>query len=168
MRKFLKNDPLSKGNLPEVPRYGTGQVAEILNMKMWRLQKFLNSPRFRLSASGQLGQGQGSRRLFTKEDVCRIGVAAFLTRDGFTPKLVSEVLQRLEDRDLIDFDEDMHEIYWGISLRRGKDGPEIGTFPASIPPDINVAGPVYYAIDFGQIIDQINRRMAALAKSSEV
>lgn len=160
--KWVRQDPLNPPNLPTVPRFGTGEVAQILGMKMWRLQKFLASPRFQLSASRQMGTGHGSRRLFSKEDVYRIGIAAHLTNDGFSPKLVSDVLQTVEDRDLIDFDENGVRIFWGIALRRDQSGPKIELFPSGKPPEISIKGPFYYGIDFAELILNIDKLLLNL------
>ena len=35
----------------KVPRFSTGQVAKILDLPIWRLQKFLDSPRYDLGPS---------------------------------------------------------------------------------------------------------------------
>jgi hypothetical protein len=163
--KFLHNDPLRGANLPDLPKYGTGEVAEILGIKMWRLQKFLDSPRFQLSASGQVGKGQGSRRLFTKEDMYRLGTAFFLTKDGFGPKLVSEVLQRVEDRDLNDVDEDSRPVRWHIVLIHGRNEPKIELRRSGDPGTNDEEGDIYYTLDLGDITEEIDRRIVSLENS---
>lgn len=164
-KRQFKRDDLTGVRLPDVQRFGTGEVAEILDLKMWRLQKFLDSPRFQLSASGHIGKGQGSRRLFTREDVYRLGIAAFLTRDGFGPKLVSEVLQRVEDRDLTDFDEDSTRVHWQIVLRRGGDEPEIELCRSGNLAQDNTKRPIYYAIGLADLTGNIDERIGLLEKS---
>jgi DNA-binding transcriptional MerR regulator len=134
---------------------------------MWRLQKFLSSPRFQLSASGQIGKGEGSRRLFSREDIYRIGIAAHLAKDGFSPKFVSEILQTIEDSDLSDYDEKSERVYWGIAIERQEDKPKIRLLRSGKAPNITVDGPVYYAIDFAQIIDQIDLRIASREESKK-
>src|SRR5436309_3271092 len=87
-----------------VPQFSAGAVAEILGLgEVWKLQKILE--RYGLEASGQLGVGKGSRRWFTTTDVYRIGTAIFLGKDGFAPKLIAEILEQIDDRELIDFDD---------------------------------------------------------------
>jgi DNA-binding transcriptional MerR regulator len=161
----LKPDALDflKKNELDVPKFSTGTVAEILGLQVWRLQKFLDSPQYQLSASGQLGEGKGSRRWFTTEDVYRIGIAAFLAKDGFNPKLIAQILQSFGDRDLLDFDEH-GEVRYGIKLIRTKKGPRLDTFRSGHPPDLKPGGDVYYVLDLGVITVEIDRRIEELAK----
>ena len=146
----------------KVPRFSTGQVAKILDLPIWRLQKFLDSPRYDLSPSGQLGKGRGSRRTYSTEDVYRIGIAAFLIRDGFAPKFVGSVLQFIEDRDLIDVDEDGIVSPIGIVFKRGKTRPKLGFFPSGKPPKMKVGGSAYYALDLGDVTHGIDRQIDTL------
>src|SRR5207245_9467850 len=73
---------------PAVEGFGTGEVAGVLGIPVWRLQKFLDSPQYQLSAEGKLGSGAGSRRVFTREDIYRIAIAKHLVQDGFAAKFV--------------------------------------------------------------------------------
>lgn len=151
----------------KITHFTAGEVTEVLAMERWRLQKFLNSPRYRLSPSGQLGRGQGSRRLFTAKDIYRIGIAAFLIRDGFSQKVVSAVLQDIEDDDLIHFDELGTEVCVGITFSRGSEGPKLGSFRAGKPPKVRPEGPIYYALDLGEVTGDIGRRIAATISKRE-
>lgn len=161
LKKFVRQDSLNPPHLPEVRRYGTGEVAQILGMEMWRLQRFLSNPRFQLTASGQLGEGRGSRRFFTKQDVYRIGIAAFLARDGFALRLVSEVLQTVQDQDLIDFDENAARIDSGIALWRREGEPKIEVFSGAR--EVSVNGP-YYVLNLAEITEEIDGRIRSLEK----
>src|SRR5258708_25286091 len=84
-----------------MPTYGTGEVASFVGAEIWRIQKYLDSPKYRISPTGRLGSGKGSRRVFTLEDIYRLGVAEHLVRNGFSYKFVSEAVQQLEDEDLL-------------------------------------------------------------------
>ena len=154
-------DPLETTPL-EIPRFMTGEVAKILDVPIWRLQKFLDSPSYPLDASRRLGKARGSPRQFSLEDVYRIGIAAFLIRDGFAPKIVSGVLKVIENRDLIDVDEHGDVVLGGILLRRGKKRPEMDFFRSGKPPEIKAGGSVYYVLDFGDVIPEIDRRIATV------
>jgi hypothetical protein len=100
MTRKRQFDVLETPPLP-VPRFTAKEVVEILGIEQWRLQKFLNTPKYKLSAEGQLGKGRGSRRLFSTEDIHRLGVAHQLARDGFSPTFVAEAVQQLEDEELL-------------------------------------------------------------------
>jgi DNA-binding transcriptional MerR regulator len=145
-----------------VPRFSTGEVSEILGVPIWRLQKFLDSPRYRLTPSGQIGKGKGSRRLFSTEDVYRLGIASFLSRDGFAPKLIFKVLETLENEDLLGFDQHGNFGSTGILFKRGAKGPMLDFFSRTKPPQIAVGGPIYYALDLTDVIRDIDRRIATL------
>src|SRR5882724_11499438 len=88
---------LFPGKGPAIPAFGTGEVAEILGVPIWRVQKFLDSPEYNLSSEGKLGQGHGSRRVFTSDDILRIAIAARMVEDGFGAKFVGSVLEQIED-----------------------------------------------------------------------
>lgn len=142
-----------------IPRFSAGAVAKIVGLDdVWKLQKLLDSPRYRLKASGQLGEGKGSRRWFTDRDAYRIGIAAHLIRDGFAPKVVSAVLEDIEDRELIEVDEAGRKIGF-VTLSRGTKGPKVGSYRSSKPPEIKPEGPIYYAFDLGAIIESIDDRI---------
>jgi len=81
--------------------FSAKNVLAILGMESWRLQKFLTSPQYGLSASAHLGEGVGSRRLFSIEDIFRLGIADQLVKDGFGHKHVAAAVRLLEDEDLI-------------------------------------------------------------------
>lgn len=71
--------------------FSSSQVASILGIKLWKLNRLLSH--YMLKSSGSLGQGRGSRRIFNEEDVRQIAIVMFLNRDGFTPKLVNKMQQ---------------------------------------------------------------------------
>lgn len=141
-------------------RFTTGDAASILGLPVWRFQKFLDSPSYPLSPSGQLGSGKGSRRMFSLEDVYRIGIAVFLVRDAFAPKFVGRVLREIDDRDLIDFDERGDVPGPGIGFIRGEHGPRIEQFPSNHPPEIKAGGALYYYLDLNRVIRDVDRRIA--------
>jgi hypothetical protein len=146
----------------KVPRFSAGAVAKIVGFKdPWKLQKLLGSPRYRLRASGQLGEGKGSRRWFTEGDVYRIGVAADLIRDGFAPRVVSAVLHDLDDGDLTWVDEQGMRIGF-ITFSRGGAGPKVGLFRSARAPEIRPEGPIYYALDLGRVLRQVDQRIQSL------
>ena len=99
-KRRIIDDPLETP-AARLPTYGTGEVAAILGTEIWRVQKYLDSPKYGLSPSGSLGSGRGSRRVFSLQDIYRLGVAEHLVRNGFSYKFVSEALQQIEDEDLL-------------------------------------------------------------------
>src|SRR5262249_42526045 len=98
------HDPLETPST-SVYNFTSKQVASILQMEPWRLQKFLNSPQYNLSVSDQLGHGIGSRRLFSHYDIYRLGLAAHLVNEGFGYRFVAAAIQHLDDEDLIRIEE---------------------------------------------------------------
>jgi hypothetical protein len=151
---FLEKDEIA------LPAFSFGAVCKILGLEAWRLQKFLDSPRYQLRASGQVGEGQGSRKWFSTEDVYRIGIAKFLAKDGFAPKLITDILQRLDDLDLFDLDEDANQVRPGfVALNRTNTGPRIEHILADHPPEIRLDGPVYYVLDLGKLTHEIDSQI---------
>ena len=156
-------DDFLQANLIEVPRFGSGEVATILGIELWKLNRFLS--RYELSSSGQLGEGRGSRRLYTTEDIYRIRTAMFLIRDGFAPKLVAQIMQRLEDIDFHGFqdaEDEFREL--GVSLSRGDKGPAVHIFRADNPPEISIESKTYYALKLSTITLSVDRQIASLKK----
>jgi DNA-binding transcriptional MerR regulator len=147
----------------KVPRFGSGEVAMILGVELWQLNRFLS--RYELSSSGQLGEGRGSRRLYTTEDVYRIRTAMFLIQDGFALKLVAQIMQRLEDEDfhgIQDAEGEFREL--GVSLSRGEKGPAVHIFRADKPPQITTESKTYYALEFSIITRSVDRQIGSLKK----
>lgn len=108
-RRHKPEDALDVGSFPR-RTFSAKTVLAVLGMESWRLQKFLTSPQYGLSASGQVGEGVGSRRLFSIEDIYRIGIADHLVRDGFGHKHVATAVQQLEDDDLIPIGDEGEEL----------------------------------------------------------
>ena len=165
LARVKKRDPLDTPPA-ELPRFSTGDVAKILDLKIWRLQKFVDVESYRLSPSGKLGKGPGSRRMFSAEDIYRIGIANFMIKDGFSPKLVAEVLQEFEDTDLFDFDEE-GVAYPGITLSRSEKGPKLDFFRSGQAPERKPGSSVYYVLDFGTVIEEIDRRISKFEGKKE-
>jgi len=142
----------------KVPHFGSGEVAAILGKEPWELHRILT--RYQLRSAGQLGQGRGSRRWFTTEDIYRIATALFLIKDGFGSKIVSSIVQTLEDSEFYG-GHDEHGAFsqLGVLLRRTKEGPQVRTFRSDAPPELRIEGPAYYALRLDQITRTIDRRI---------
>lgn len=153
------------GESYEIPKFSTGEAAEILKMPLWRLQKFVDLQSYRLPRPAQFGsgRGKGKRRMFSTEDLYRVSIANFLLKDGFTPRLVANLLQDIEDKEFIDYDEN-GEATLGICLVRDPDTQErkIQLFrpDRSRPPK-----GAYYSLDFGLPMAKVDQGISeALAK----
>jgi hypothetical protein len=135
--------------------FRAGDVGRILGIEKWRLEKFLTGKQYRLSASGHLGHGQGSWRLFSHQDIYRLGIANWMVRDGFSAKFVSFVLQEIEDEELLDFDEDGRNTAPNIGVFRSDTGPRVGFLGSA-----EKEGP-YYVLKLWELIREIDRRTLA-------
>jgi DNA-binding transcriptional MerR regulator len=148
----------------EIPAFSTGEVTEILEIPIWRLQKFLDVKSYPLSPAGQIG----GRRVFSTADVCRIATANRLLRDGFAPKHVVKALQYIiEDEELLGaIDKRGDELpRGGICFKRGKKGPEIDFFRAGRAPKITVDGPEYYLLDLDRLLRDVDARIKAVLEN---
>ncbi len=143
-----------------LPRFRAGQVARVFGFEMWQFQRFLE--RHTIAPAKQFGKGRGSLRLFSQNDIYRIGIALRLITDGFGHKIVREALRQIDDSDLVEVDAQGRDIYGGIAFRRGKKGPEMEIFRSGSLPEIKPSGPYYYAFDFGNLIREIDRRTATV------
>lgn len=160
-KKQIKSlgDVFDTGQEIEIPILSSGEVVEILGIKPGRLERFLAN--YPLSPAGQTGRGKGSRRLFSPDDVRRLGIAKWLLDDGFRPQSLANILEQMQDERLIDYDE-KGELYLGIVMSRDpqSDKREFEFFHShSGKPPSGRAG--YYALDFGDVITKIDQRIAA-------
>jgi hypothetical protein len=140
--------------MPALPThiFRAGDVGRILGIEKWRLEKFLTGKQFRLRASGQLGKGQGSWRLFSQQDLYRLGIASRMVDDGFTAKFVSLVLQEIEDEELLDMDE------------QGRcTAPDIGVFRSDKGPSVRFVSAEnkepYYVLKLRELLTDIDKRI---------
>jgi DNA-binding transcriptional MerR regulator len=147
----------------EAPRFGSGEVARILGVELWQLNRFLS--RYELKSSGRLGEGRGSRRVYNQEDIYRIATAMSLIRDGFALKLVAQIIATLEDEDFHGGHNERYEFSeFGISLQRGDAGPMVRIFRSDKFPLINAESKTYYAMNLSKITHDVDRRIASLEK----
>ena len=140
--------------MPELPThiFRAGDVGRILGIEKWRLEKFLTGKQFQLSASGQLGKGQGSWRLFSHQDIYRLGIANRIVNDGFTAKFVSLVLQEIDDEELLDMDENGRSSAPDVGVFRSDKGPYV-TFVSAEKKE------PYYVLKLWELIRDIDKRI---------
>ena len=148
---------------PQMPTYGTGMAVEILDVPIWRLQRFIDSRQYNISPSGQLGEGRGSRRVFTREDLHRISLANWLLTDGFATQFVGSVVRQIEDSDLdVYIGHEGEETPLNLVFQRGKDGPIVRIYSAKRAATINDA---YYRLDLDKVFAGVDARIAKLQQS---
>jgi hypothetical protein len=141
---------------PEIPVhiFRAGDVVRILGIEKWRLEKFLTGKQYDISASGHLGKGLGSWRLFSHGDLYRIGIATLMAQDGFSAKFVSLVLKEIDSSELLGVGESGHSTAADLGLFRSDTGPEVRY----------VGGPgkqqPYYVIKLRELIEGINKRIS--------
>jgi hypothetical protein len=156
-RRQKRDEPFATAEA-EVPYLLAGQVAKILDMDPWRLQKFLNGKRYRLKPEGgQLGKGQGSRRLFNHQDIYRLGIAYRLVRDGFAPDFVSRVLQEIEDHELLETDSIGQAKPADIGFWRTADEPRIDFVSGQASVE-EKKGP-YYVLRLKDLLPEIDAKI---------
>jgi DNA-binding transcriptional MerR regulator len=168
MRKSKSFDKLFKG-VPNIALEGfpAGAVAEILRVPMWRLQKFIDSPQYNFSPEGKLGKGQGSRRVFTREDIYRVALAARLVEDGFAAKVVGSILERFEDYDLNESHDQEGRVLSPLGflgLVRGAGGPKVKFFHHQRPPKLCEQDSPYYVLNILAVTAEIDKRIARMKK----
>ena len=143
------------GESYEVPRFSTGEAAEVLKMPIWRLQKFLDLESYLLSPTTQLGRGKGKRRMFSTKGLYRVAIADFLLKDGFAPKIVAKVLEEIEDKEFIIYDE-KGEATLGVYMIRDPITRKRMVKP--FHPDRWTPGKeAYYRLDFGIPMGEVDQ-----------
>jgi hypothetical protein len=159
---MTKKNSLDALRTPAFPveTFGTGEVAQILDVPMWRLQKFLQGQRYDLSPTGQIGKGRGSRRLFTRMDIYRIATAARLTQDGFTPTFVAEAVQQIDDEDFIDHMGYAVDSVLAFERGQGRSVPRV--YLAKQLPKMGGPDSPYYFLDLSKIMSEADGRIKTL------
>jgi hypothetical protein len=159
-RAARSNWPFSEGKALALEQFSTGEVAEILGIPMWRLQKFLSSPAYRLSVFDQIGEGKGSRRLFIREALYRIATALVLVRDGFAPSFVGSALKHIDEDTFDERAENGRPFIPGIQFQRTTREPKIAFFESGRTPEMRAQRQgVYYALDLSWVMDEVNKRI---------
>jgi hypothetical protein len=138
--------------------FRAGDLTRILGMERWRLEKFLTGKQYQLSPSGQIGSGKGSWRLFSHQDIYRLGIANWMVRDGFSAKFVSFVLREIEDSDLLDVDQNGETIVSDQGIFRSDTGSRVGFISSGAKEQ------PYYVLPLRQLIADIDRRILANRK----
>jgi hypothetical protein len=117
-----------------VPLFGARDVADILKVESWKLQKLLESPTLNLPKPRKLGTTTRATRVFTDIDVLRIALAVELTADGVSAKAIgTAVLPAFEDKEeilgLTVRNGTMQAAQYGLALMRSGDVLSAETFP---------------------------------------
>lgn len=163
-KKTKPKDDILETPSVRIPTFGTGEVARILGTEIWRVQKYLDSPKYRITPSTSgLGSGKGSRRVFTDVDVYRLGIAEHLVRNGFSYKFVSEALQQFDDKDLLGpFNEEGEELDLVYVLVGGEKNLTVRAFgrDKTIGEMTRaVRTPSFYVVDLNAVIKEIQKSM---------
>jgi DNA-binding transcriptional MerR regulator len=164
MSKKTKHIDVLEARSVRLPTYGTGDVARILGTEIWRVQKYLDSPKYRITPSVEpLGTGRGSRRVFTDVDVYRLGIAEHLVRNGFSYKFVSAALRQLDDDELLgprnDEGEELDLVYLLIGSEENLQMRVIGRDKTIREMSKAARSPSFYVLDLNAVIKEIQKRM---------
>jgi hypothetical protein len=146
-----------------VREFGTGEAAEILDIPIWRLQKFLDSGQYNLTAEGRLGRGKGSRRVFRKEDLHRIALANWLVKDGFAPQFIGSVVQQLDDNEIdVYLNHEGEETSLGVAFHRGEDGPTVTIYYVKKVPALGQKNSPFYRLDLDDVFREVDQKIYKL------
>jgi hypothetical protein len=163
-RKHQSTDFIRTAPAP-VPEFGTGEAAEILDIPIWRLQKFLDSGQYNLDSAGKLGRGRGSRRVFSREDLYRIALANWLIKDGFTPQFVGSVVPQLSDNEVgVHIDHEGEETSLCVAFYRGAEGPTVRVHEVQQAPALGKKDSPFYRLDLDDVWREVDRRINKKSK----
>jgi DNA-binding transcriptional MerR regulator len=144
-------------------QFGTGEAAEILDIPIWRLQKFLDSGQYNLSSEGKLGRGRGSRRVFSREDLHRIALANWLVKDGFAPQFIGSVVQQLDDNEVgVYIDQKGEAKPLGVAFYRGTDGPKARVYSVRRAPALGDKNSPFYRLNLDDVFREVDQKISKL------
>ena len=154
--------------LPELDEssFSSGAVCEILGIEPWKLHSYLDGRSYKLSPSGEVGKGHGTRHWFYEEDIYRLGIAHHLFRDGFAPRLISRVLEQIEDRDFFEVNEEGPIPHPVIAFERAPEETQFELFHSKRVPPITLGSKFYYLLDVAAIVKDIDARIRKLKISN--
>jgi len=153
------------GWMPSV--VGAGQASELLGIPLWRVQRLLNSRQYNLFPTEQTGQGRGSRRLFTQQDLHRIALANWLMKDGFATQFVGSVVRQFEDWQLglyIDSEGEEQDPMRGVAFYRGESEPRVTTYLVKERPVMGEHNSPFYCLDLDDVFAELDKRFSKLQK----
>lgn len=151
---------------PILPTFGTGEVSQILDIPIWRLQKFLDSKQYQLTPEERVGHGRGSHRRFKIEDIYRLAIASRLVQDGFAAPFIGEMLQQLNDSSFGDNPDSrgVDRPVEVLGFTRGSKGPQLALFPSTDKIRLGEKGSPYYVLDLAELTGAVNARLKKLAE----
>ncbi len=76
--------------------FTTEMAAEILGLEPWRVTKFVQSKEYGIEPSLAQARGSGSRRLYSADDICQIGLALRLLETGLRSKAIGKVIRQVQ------------------------------------------------------------------------
>src|SRR5690348_14530762 len=76
--------------------FTTEIAAEILGLEPWRVTKFVQSKEYGIKPSLAQAKGSGSRRLYSAEDICQIGLALRLLETGLRSKAIGKIIRQVQ------------------------------------------------------------------------
>ena len=81
----------------ETRRFGTGGLANILDVEEWRVKNFAMGRAYGLAASSTVGTAKRRIRVFSTCDALKIAVARDLIQFGFSPEAIGEGVKVLDE-----------------------------------------------------------------------
>jgi DNA-binding transcriptional MerR regulator len=78
--------------------FTTDKAARLLGLEPWRVTKCAQGKEYGISPSHGDAEGSGTRRLYSLEDICQIGLAVRLLETGLRSKVVGKVLRQVSER----------------------------------------------------------------------
>ena len=152
-----------------VPLFGAQEVAAILKIKPWKLQKLLESPTLKLPEPRKLGTAIRSTRVFTDADVLRIALAVELAADGLSAKGIgSTVLPEFEDNEQIlglgVRGGEMQSVQYGVGIMRSGARRTAEVFAWDRRENFVTKNKPYYVRNVTELIEKYSERIKAAKK----
>src|SRR5690348_12885377 len=79
--------------------FTTEIAAEMFGLEPWRVTKFVQSKEYGIQPSLAQAKGSGSRRLYSTEDICQIGLALRLLETGLRSKAIGKIIRQIQARE---------------------------------------------------------------------
>ncbi len=86
--------------MTEARWFGSGDLARLLDVPLWRIKNFSQGPAYKLAAAAAIGSGNRKMRVYPAVDLFRFAIANQLEQSGHDPESIGAALDAISTNTL--------------------------------------------------------------------